>query len=197
MEIETSEQQVDAVMLTIVGCRKRLQRSTELLEYSYPSYQHNIPDPSSMNISKLGNGGALTLSICNGESKTSRLIVEKSYEATEDLGKDNSDNIHVLDVDCWNHLRNLRLGSMTKSLSTLLDNTTREELYGIDSRLKVLTSIGSMLCAVDKYFSLCDNYTKGKDRSSAIGLRPITMERRYFTSIDHQVPSKTYLSRGQ
>ena len=49
----------------------------------------------------------------------------------------------------------------TKALSTLLGNTPRDELYGIDSRLRVLTSIKSVLRNVDKEFSLCTNYTKG------------------------------------
>ena len=53
-------------------------------------------------------------------------------------------------------------GSITKSLTALLGNTMREELYEINSQLKVVTSIESVLCAVDKEFCLCDNYSKGR-----------------------------------
>ena len=87
-----------------------------MLLHSHPSYQHNIPDPRSMNIGKLNSGDALTSDTCNGARKTRRLIVEQVYEATEALHKDDSDDIHVLEVDCWNRLRNVCLGGMTKAL---------------------------------------------------------------------------------
>ena len=64
--------------------------------------------------------------------------------------KDESDEIRVLDVYCWDHLRNVWLGGMTKSLSTLLGKTMREELYDIDSRIRGSTRIESVLCAVNK-----------------------------------------------
>ena len=75
-----------------------------------------------MNIGKLGSGGALTSDTLNWASKIRRLIVEKFYEYEESLSKDDSDDIRVLEVDCWNHLRNMEIGGMTKSLSTSLDN---------------------------------------------------------------------------
>ena len=63
---ETSEQHVDDVLSTIAGCGKMLKQWVEVLQHSHPSYQHNIPDPSSMNIGKLGSIGALTSDTCNG-----------------------------------------------------------------------------------------------------------------------------------
>ena len=77
------------------------------------------------------------------------------------MHKYDSDDIPFLEVDCWNHLRNVYLGGMKKSLSTLLGNKMREGLNEIDSQLRVSTSTKSVLCAVDKDFILCDNYTKG------------------------------------
>ena len=49
---------------------------------------------------------------------------------------------------------------MKKALSTLIGNTLREELDGIDSWLGVLTSTESVLRAVDKKFNQGANYTK-------------------------------------
>ena len=59
LEVETSDKQVDGVMSTIAGCRKRLQQWAETLENAHPSYQHNITYPSSINIGRLGSGGTL------------------------------------------------------------------------------------------------------------------------------------------
>ena len=124
---DISEQQVDAVLSTITGCGKQFHRWEEMLHHSHPSYWNNILDPSSMNIGKLGSGGALSLDTCNGARKTCHIIVKKVHESVEALHKDNSDEIRVLKVDCWNHLRNVWLGGMKKALSTLLGNTMRKE----------------------------------------------------------------------
>ena len=121
-----------------------------MLENSHSSYQHNIPDPSSMNICKSGSGSALMSDTSNGARKTRRLIIDQVHEAVETLLKEDSDFIHVLEFDCWNHLINLWIMGITNSLSTLLGNTLRKELDGIDSRLRVSTSIEAVLRAVDK-----------------------------------------------
>ena len=90
-----------------------------------------------MNIGKLGSGGALMSDTCNFEIKMCRLIFEQAHEAAEYFCKDESDYILVLEVDCWNHLRNVCLGGMTKALSNLLGNTIREKLDGIYLRMRV------------------------------------------------------------
>ena len=133
LEGETSDKQVYDVLSTIAGCGKRFKLWAEVLEHSHPSYQHDIPYPISLNIGKLGSGGALTSYTCNGERKTVSLIVDQLHEAAEAFRKDDSDDIFVLEVDCWKHLRKVWLRGITKFLSTLLDNTMREELDEIDS----------------------------------------------------------------
>ena len=133
----------------------------EVLKHSHPSYQYYIPDPSSMNIGKLGSSGALMSDTCNGARKTRRLIVEQVHEDVEDLCKEKYDGIRVLDIDCWNHLRNIWIDGMTKALPTLLRISIREELYDIDSRLRVLKIIKSVVHATNKKFSMCANYYTG------------------------------------
>ena len=78
-----------------------------MLEHSHPSYYHNIPYPSSMNIGKLGSDGALMSDTCNGARKTHHLIAEKVHEAAKYLRKDDSYEIRILEVDYWNCLRNV------------------------------------------------------------------------------------------
>ena len=95
------------------------------MDNSPPSYQHDIPDRSSINIGKLGSGGDLTSYTCNGESTTRHLIFEKVHETVETFRQDESDDIRVLEVDCWNHLRNVWIGGMKKALSNLIGNTMR------------------------------------------------------------------------
>ena len=69
--------------------------------------------------------------------------------------------MNVLEVDCWNHLRNVWLGGMTKALSIHLRGILLNDLDNIDKKLRVSTSIENILRAVDKEFSLAANYPKG------------------------------------
>ena len=72
-----------------------------------------------------------------------------------------TNSIKVLEVDCWNHLRNFWLRRMTKALFQFLKSTHSTELELIDPRLRVSPSIEMVLRAVDKEFSSCANYPKG------------------------------------
>ena len=81
----------------------------------------------------------------------------------EDFRKDDSYYIRVLEVGCWNHLRKVWVGGMTNALSTIYGNTTREELDEINLRLGFSKIIKSVLIAVNKEFSLCDSYPKGRE----------------------------------
>ena len=96
-----------------------------MLYHSHPLYQHDIPDPSSMDIGKLGSRGALTSDTYNGARRTYSIIFEQVHETSEALHKDESDDIRVLEVDCCNPLRNVWLRGMKNSLSTLLENTIK------------------------------------------------------------------------
>ena len=69
-----------------------------------------------MNIGKLGSKIDLTSETCNGARKMRRLIVEQVHEAEEDLSKDESNDIRVLEVYCCNHLINVCLRGMPKVL---------------------------------------------------------------------------------
>ena len=70
------------------------------MEHSHSSYHHDIPELSSTKILKLVSGGDLLSYTCNGARKTRSIIVEQVHKAADDLDKDDSDDIHVLEVGC-------------------------------------------------------------------------------------------------
>ena len=84
---------------------------------------------------------------CNGAKKLRRILVERIDGAQ--------------DLDCMNHLRNVWIGGMEKSLSKYLNQMLRDNLDEIDSTLRVTTSISALIRAIDKEFSLSANYPKG------------------------------------
>ena len=155
---ETSEEQVDAISEMISKGGERLKRWAKVIAERYPGYQHDIPEDCGMDIGKLSSGGGLNSDTCNAARKTRRILVSKIKEAATELNRECG---NVLEVDCWNHLRNVWLGGMTKALSSYLRNILINDLDSIDARLRVSPKIENILRAVDKEFSLTANYPKG------------------------------------
>ena len=158
LEGETSEQQCEAVLDMLERGGKRLTRLAAVFTRLFPNHPHDIPGAHEMNIGKLGSGGAVTSDTCNAALKTSRLLEEAIVTAAKEMGNEEP---AVLQIRCWNHLRNVWVGGMTKKLSARLNDELHDELKAIDFRLRVSTSFESVLRALDKEFSLCANYPKG------------------------------------
>ena len=156
---ESSENQRNAILDMIKHAGERLHRWKEVIEEMYHSYQHDIPVSDEVNIGKLSKGDAVISDTCNDARKTRRLLVNEIKEAAAEMS---TDEIVVLEVDCWNHLRNVWLSGMTKSLSVYLKNELGASLECIDPNLRVTVSIEMVLRAADKEFSLCVNYPKGR-----------------------------------
>ena len=70
------------------------------------------------------------------------------------------------ELNCMQHLRNVWIGSTEKSLTSEINNILRVSLEEIDPRISVSYSISAVICAVDKEFSLSENYPKGHRDSS-------------------------------
>ena len=123
-----------------------------------------------MNLAKL-SGGMISGDNCSPAMKVKRLLVAAVQDAVnhsytleqwEALStKEQAASLLVLEGDCWNHLRNVWIKSMSGALTGRLRDSLRFELETIDSRLRVGTALGGVLRACDKEFSLCANYPKG------------------------------------
>ena len=134
-------------------CGSRLDEWSVILKREFPYSQCKIPHSKELNIGKLGFGGAITTDTCNAAQKTRRLLVHEVLQYSNDN--------HVLQVDCWHHLRNVWLGGMAKKTTKYLSDFLEDSLDVIDPRLRVSTGMEGILRACDKEFSLCANYPKG------------------------------------
>ena len=70
----------------------------------------------------------------------------------------------ALEYDCRNHLRNIWLGNMERTLTKELNRQLRVDLDEIDLRLRVTSSISAIIRAVDKEFSLSATYVPKRSR---------------------------------
>eukprot|EP00956_Cyclotella_meneghiniana_P030815 scaffold78775_cov36-Cyclotella_meneghiniana.AAC.2 len=143
------EEDIDPVIVSscIFMDDERLQRLIDVVKARYPDKVDLIPKPDSISIDKLGNDGVIMTDTCNGAQKLGRVLVDRIDGAR--------------DLDCMNHLRNVWIGGMEKSLSKYLNQKLRSSLDDIDSTLRVTTSISAVIRAIDKEFSLSANYPKG------------------------------------
>ena len=166
VEGETSEQTCEAVLKEIEEGATLIQDWREVHQRKYPDGKHDIPDAKEMNVGKLGRG-AISTDTANAARKQRRLLGEAiAMAAAEwhelDRVKDCGDErLYNLEVDCWNHLRNVWLGGMAKALGAHLNHKLRDSLEVISQRLRVSTSMESVLRALDKEFSINANYAKG------------------------------------
>ena len=100
---------------------------------------------------------------CNSARKLSSLLVEEvtkiRKEKSLEKGEDPT-NVIIMRTDSHNHLRNLWIGAITKSLSKYLDEIMACDLEAIESRYIVSTMMDAVLRSIDKEFSLPENYPK-------------------------------------
>ena len=107
-----------------------------------------IPDPKEIRIEKLGLGGSVNTDTCAAAQKERRLIVQK-------IGG------RCHEQDCWNHLRNVWINGMSKSVSKFLNEYLEDSLEEISSILRVNPDLSTVIRAYDKCFSCNCNYAKG------------------------------------
>lgn len=189
---ESSEKQFDAISEMISKGGERLNRWTKVCKERYPGYEHDIPKDCGMNLGKLSSGGTVNSDTCNAARKTRIILVSKIKQAATEL---NIAGSKVLEVDCWNHLRNVWLGGMSKVLSSHLRNNLINDFDSIDARLRVSPKIENIHQAVDNEFGLTANYPKGHREYSEGGWKLITQVPHRFMWRGLQGQSKTSVLR--
>ena len=107
-----------------------------------------IPDPNEIDITKLGHGGSVNTDTCAAAQKERRLILQEVGGRCHEQ-------------DCWNHLRNVWINGMSKSVSKFLNEYLEDSLGEISSILRVNPDLSSVIRAYDKCFSCNCNYAKG------------------------------------
>ena len=110
--------------------------------------RYDPPQPDSINIEKLGEGGTITTDTCNAAQKVCRLLVEHI-------------NGHVNKKDCMQHLRNVRIDGVEKAVNKYMTEFLNESLDDISSFLRVSPYLAHVIRAFHKEFSLTANYPKG------------------------------------
>ena len=131
--------------------KHRLLRWHEITEKEFPGRYdllELIPKSDSINIDKLGHRGTITTDTCNAAQKVRRLLVEHI-------------NGHINEQDCMQHLRNVWINGVAKSVNKFMSDYLEDSLEEISSFLRVSPDLAHVIRAFHKEFSLTANYPKG------------------------------------
>ena len=123
--------------------RREYPQRQDLLDY--------VPMPSSIDIAKIGNDGAIASDTCNAALKSRRILAG--------VVKDAGGVVH--EIDCVHHLRNIWIKAAAKEVSSFLSVFLGDSLQEIASIFRVSPDLLQVIRAYHKEFSLCCNYPKG------------------------------------
>ena len=107
-----------------------------------------IPYPDNIVINKLGDGGTITTDTCNTARKIRRILVKAIYGC-------------VNEQDCMQHLRNVWINGVAKSVLKFMNWFLEYSLDNISSFLCVSPDLANLIRTLHKEFSLDANYLKG------------------------------------
>ena len=167
----TAEQECGAIIDQVLKRGgQRLEVWGEEMATRHPDAKHDIPRATALNIAKLGGAGAISTDTCNQARKLRALLKEEVKKAVQlQCGArwdamtpaEQEAAVHVVEIDCWNHLRNIWLGAAMNALSKSIKDELDDSLAQCDPRLRVSTEIEQLIRAIDKEFSQMGNYAKG------------------------------------
>ena len=107
-----------------------------------------IPSPDIIDINKLGDGGKITTDTCNAARKVRYLLV-KSIGGC------------VNEQDCMQHLLNVWINGVAKSVSKSMNGFLEDSLDNISPFLRVSPYLANVIRDFHKYFSFDAKYPKG------------------------------------
>ena len=91
----------------------------------FPDEKWTGPDPARLGLQQLGGGGAIMSDTCNAARKTKRLLSEVIAQTVQDclgseqwsaMSKQEQEAATCVHLhDCWQHLRNIFLASMSRA----------------------------------------------------------------------------------
>jgi hypothetical protein len=127
---------------------------------SNPDLVELIPDPATMDITRM-TGGGLAHDTCD----TARSLGNKLASAI--LESSNQNNIltaserKMYQTNCFQHLRNIWMGAVEDMMAKKLGAHLKHDLELIPPHLRVACRLSELVLQTDKEYNDCANYAKG------------------------------------
>jgi hypothetical protein len=159
----TADSQCRGIISTLHDSAKLLKRwryATLNMYPSNPDLVELIPDPATMDITRM-TGGGLAHDTCD----TARSLGNKLASAI--LESSNQNNIltaserKMYQTNCFQHLRNIWMGAVEDMMAKKLGAHLKHDLELIPPHLRVACRLSELVLQTDKEYNDCANYAKG------------------------------------
>ena len=145
----------------------------------FPSLEWTGPGVEQCGLQRLGGGGAVISDTCTPARKTKRLLIlmvakqieEKHPNWGELSSVEQEEAVRVHTHDCWQHIRNIFLGPMSKAQSAHTKEQLAEKLAFFAAHERMTTDFDHLLRADYKEFHPGGRYAKGHGKQYSVWLK--------------------------
>ena len=163
-EEKTAEAVTASILVAFRESGKLLEKWRLVTSEMYPDRSDlldQIPRAEELTLAKLAKEGFTMTDTCSTAQKIQRLI----GQAIDDIAKKeglSADEINVRQSHCWQHLRNVWFGGVSKVLNASLLNRLSDCLESLPSILRIDMNVEDLYRCVEKEFGQTANYNKGQ-----------------------------------
>ena len=171
-EEKTAEAVTASILVAFRESGKLLEKWRLVTSELYPDRSDlldQIPRAGELTLSKLAKEGFTMTDTCSTTQKIQRLISEAIDDIASKEGL-SPDEIKVRQSHCWQHLRNVWFGGVSKVLNASLVNRLSDCLESLPSILRIDMNVEDLYRCVEKEFGQTANYVKGQ--GGAIAANP-------------------------
>ena len=161
------DESADSTLGAISGCFRESgkildgwRNITKELYPDRPDLLALIPRGSQLALTKLGKHGFTMTDTCDTARKLRRLIADEVKQIAQEQGLP-VDEINVREADCWQHLRNVWFGAVSKSINEYLCDVLASDLKELPPIYRINLDIDDLMRCIEKLFGLTANYAKG------------------------------------
>ena len=159
--------------------RQHLRGWEDTFHRMFPSLEWTGPDVVRCGLQRLGGGGAVMSDTCSQARKTKRLLIlmvakqiEEKHPNWIELSEGEQEAaVRVHTHDCWQHIRNIFLGPMSKAQSAHTKEQLAEKLAFFGAHERMTTDFDNLLRADYKEFHPGGRYAKGHGKEYGVWLK--------------------------
>jgi hypothetical protein len=159
----TADSQCRGIISTLHDSAKLLKQwryATLNMYPSNPDLVELIPDPASMDITRM-TGGGLAHDTCDTARSLGNKLASAILESSNQNNVLTASEHKMYQTNCFQHLRNIWMGAVEDMMAKRLGAHLKHDLELIPPHLRVACRLSELVLQADKEYNACANYAKG------------------------------------
>ena len=158
---EKCESLLEMILSTLQDKSELLREWASICKRLFPDYCHDIPDPSSIDVTTLASGGTVNTDTCNTAKKLKQILIEEIEKKALEIGIPKSE-IKLFGIDCMHHLRNIWIKASNEAVADELRVELKDDIDALQKQqLRVSLNFSELLLSFSKCFCKSAQYDKG------------------------------------